>query len=1078
MTIQTLLIANRGEIAVRIAQTASGLGIRTVAIHTADDANSPHIRACDSSVQIPGTGPRGYLDAKAVVQAAVDTSCDAIHPGYGFLSENSDFADLTAKAGLIFVGPDSDTLSRFGDKIAAIDLAKQCDVPTIPGLPIVQSAQDLTTFWGGLPEGSAIMIKAASGGGGRGMRIVRSADDIEVALQACRAEAKQAFGDDTLYAEQLVLNARHIEVQVIGDGTGAVLHLGERECTLQRRNQKLVEIAPSPSLDDDTRALLCNAALRMAQAVNYRGLCTFEFLLSVDTGLPYFIEANPRIQVEHTVTEEIYGLDLVEIQLGIAAGSTLAELDLLDARPAPRGFAIQCRVTLEDIDDSGTLRPASGVLTRYEPPTGPGLRVDGFAHGGYKVHTGFDPLLAKVITRSLGPDFVAAIRKADSALERFAVEGVATNIPFLRALLNRPDVQANDVSTALVEREMTSISVAQAPYRTEPIDVAQATTNTKFDLDPDQTGITAPLQGTVFEIPVNEGDSVTAGQTIAVLEALKMEHLVIAPQSGTIAKLPISVGETLDVGQLVAALVPSEDATSDTHAQEVEDPNILRPDLQELNHRLSMGQDEARPEQVAKRKSRGKSTARENLSRLTNPETFDEYGALTVAAQRRRRKLDDLIANTTGDGIITGFGDVNADLFDPDKTRCALAIYDYMVLAGTQGVYNHAKQDRLFALARDAQTPLILFAEGGGGRPGDSDTAAVTGLDVPTFATFASLADKVPLIGVASGRCFAGNAALLGCCDVIIATEDSNIGMAGPAMIEGGGLGRFKPEEIGPIGVQTENGVVDIRVPDEEAGAEAAKTYLSYLQGPLSDWTAPDPINLRTKIPANRKRAHDVRDVIEGLADTGSVLELRPDFGVGIRTAFIRIEGRSYGVMANNAMHLGGAIDGPAALKAARFMDLCEKYRLPILSLCDTPGFIVGPDAEKTGLVRDVCQMFLSAAKLTVPVFGVVLRKGYGLGAMAMVGGGFHENAFTISWPTGEFGGMGLEGAVQLGFRKELDAIDDPEQKQALFDKLLAKFYEHGKALSIGAVFEIDAVIDPAETRRWVANGARRMRLT
>lgn len=1072
MIIQTLLIANRGEIAVRIAQTAAGLGIRTVAIYTPDDATSPHIAACDEGVQLPGTGPRGYLDIKAVVQAALDHGCNAIHPGYGFLSENSSFAQAVQQAGLIFVGPAPDILAQFGDKIAAIELAKACDVPTLPGLSGIGCAQDLRDFFATLPTEASVMVKATSGGGGRGMRVVRDARDSEAAIQVCRAEAKQAFGDDTLYAELLVQDARHIEVQVVGDGSGAVA-LGERECTLQRRNQKLVEISPSPSLDDTIRAQICDAAVRMAQAVTYRGLCTFEFLVARGSHAFYFIEANPRIQVEHTITEELYALDLVEAQLAIAEGQALSDLGLDAPHPAPRGFAVQCRVTLEDIDDTGTLRPASGVVSRYEPPTGPGIRVDGFAHGGYKVHTGFDPLLAKVIVRSLSPDFEGAVRKADATLGRFSIAGVATNLPFLRALLNRPDVRANDVSTALVETELTAIAADQPAYRVDPAAVMPDTKRQEMNLAEGQTAVPAPLQGTVFEICVAEGETVTVGQTIAVLEALKMEHLVTAPCSGTITMLPIALGDTLDPGQLVAALIATGTASEDAPTQEAEDPNTLRPELEELKHRLSMGHDAARPEQVAKRKSRGKSTARENLARLTDPDRFDEYGALTVAAQRRRRKLEDLIATTTGDGIITGFGDVNADLFGPDKTRCALAIYDYMVLAGTQGVYNHSKQDRLFALTREAKTPLILFAEGGGGRPGDSDTAAVTGLDVPTFATFAKLADRVPLIGVASGRCFAGNAALLGCCDVIIATEDANIGMAGPAMIEGGGLGRFKPEQIGPIDVQTANGVVDIRVPDEVTGAEVAKAYLSYLQGPLPDWSAPDQIDLRTKIPVNRKRAHDVRTVIEGLADTGSVLELRPGYGVGIRTAFIRIEGRSFGIMANNSMHLGGAIDGPAALKAARFMDLCEKYQIPIVSLCDTPGFIVGPDAEETGLVRDVCQMFLSAAKLTVPVFGVVLRKGYGLGAMAMVGGGFNENAFTVSWPTGEFGGMGLEGAVQLGFRKELDAVEDPEQKQALFDQLLAKFYEHGKALSIGAVFEIDAVIDPAETRRWVANGAR-----
>lgn len=1070
MNIQNLLIANRGEIAIRIAQTAADIGLRTVAIYTKDDAASLHVQHCDTAAELPGVGVRGYLDAQAIVDLALAQGCDAIHPGYGFLSENAGFATLVEQAGLRFVGPTADCIDQFGDKIAARDLALACNVPVVPGIGQLTDAEQAVDLMQALPEGTGVMIKAAAGGGGRGMRIVHTAADIPAALDTCRAEAMQAFGNDQLYAERLISDARHIEVQVIGDGTGAVAHLGERECTLQRRHQKLIEIAPSPSLSDETRAVICDAALRMAQAVNYRGLGTFEFLVDIRTQEPFFIEANPRIQVEHTVTEELFGVDLVQIQLAISGGATLKDLALPD-RPGA-GFAIQTRVTLEDIADDGSIRPASGVITRYEPPSGPGIRVDGAGFGGYAVHTGFDPLLAKVITRSAG-DFTTAVAKADRALSRFQIDGVATNLPFLRALLNRHDVRTNDVTTRSVEQQMAQIAEAQALYRPVEVETAETVAQSEPTLSPGEIAIRAPLQGTISSMPLADGATIHAGQTVAVLEAMKMEHLVTADQSGVVTRVLTDAGETLAHGQIIAVL-QADNSIAD--AAQAEQTDTARPELDELRDRLAAGQDAARPEKVSKRKALGKSTARENLARLTDPEQFEEYGALALAAQRERRSLDDLIANTTGDGIITGVGAVNADQFGADLSRCALAIYDYLVLAGTQGDLNHAKQDRLFGLAHDWSLPVILFAEGGGGRPGDTDGRSISGLDVPTFATFASLANKVPLIGVVSGRCFAGNAALLGCCDVIIATEDSNIGMAGPAMIEGGGLGRFTPDQIGPIDVQTANGVVDIRVSDESEGAEVAKKYLSYIQGETVGWAAPDQDRLRQAIPVNRKRVHDVRAVIETLADEGTVLELRPDYGIGIRTAFIRIEGRPFGLMANNALHLGGAIDGPAAVKAARFMDMCEKYGLPILSLCDTPGFIVGPDAEETGLVRDVCQMFLSAAKLTVPVFAVVLRKGYGLGVMAMTKGGFHESAFTVSWPTGEFGGMGLEGAVQLGFRKELEALTDPAEKQALFDQLLAQYYEHGKALSVATAFEIDAVIDPADTRRWVLNGARTFR--
>ena len=414
---------------------------------------------------------------------------------------------------------------------------------------------------------------------------------------------------------------------------------------------------------------------------------------------------------------------------------------------------------------------------------------------------------------------------------------------------------------------------------------------------------------------------------------------------------------------------------------------------------------------------------------------------------------------------------MNGGLFGPERARCLIVAYDYTVLAGTQGARNHKKQDRLFELAERQRLPIVLFAEGGGGRPGDTEGLGVTGLDVPTFAQFAKLSGLAPLVGVASGRCFAGNAALLGCCDVVIATRDSSIGMGGPAMIEGGGLGVVRPDDVGPVSMQAPNGVIDIVVEDEIEAAAAAKTYLSYFQGRTTSWTAPDQRRLRGLIPENRLRVYDMRAVVEALADEGSVMELRAAFGLGIVTALVRIEGRPLGLIASNPRHLGGAIDSDAADKAARFLQLCDAYDLPIVSLCDTPGFMVGPEAETTALVRHVCRMFVTAASVTAPWFTIVLRKGYGLGAQAMAGGGFHAQCFTVSWPTGEFGGMGLEGAVRLGFRKELAAIEDAVEREKLFRTMVAKYYETGKATNIASVLEIDQVIDPIETRRWILRG-------
>lgn len=439
--------------------------------------------------------------------------------------------------------------------------------------------------------------------------------------------------------------------------------------------------------------------------------------------------------------------------------------------------------------------------------------------------------------------------------------------------------------------------------------------------------------------------------------------------------------------------------------------------------------------------------------------------------------MEDLVERTSGDGMLTGLGLVNSDSFPEDRARCAFAIGDYMVLAGTQGQRHHRKLDRIFHTAGDWNIPVVLFAEGGGGRPGDTERFTYAGIANKTFSQFASLSGQVPLVGVVSGRCFAGNAALLGCCDVIIADESSNIGMAGPAMIEGGGLGVYPPEAIGPISEQSRNGNVDICVKDEAEACAVARKYLSYFQGPISDWTAPDPRRLRHVVPENRLRVYEVREAIQGMADVDSVLELRREFGVGMVTALIRIEGKPFGVIANNPKHLGGAIDAAAADKASRFMQLCDAFDIPLISLCDTPGFMVGPEAERTALVRHVSRMFVTARSLSVPLFGVVLRKCYGLGAQGMVGGGTYDNFFTVSWPTGEFGPMGLEGAVTLGYRRELEALTDPGEKKALYDKLLAEFYQQGKAIKVAQTLEIDAVIDPVRTREWVLAGLRSVKL-
>ncbi|KLN53641.1 carboxyl transferase domain-containing protein [Variovorax paradoxus] len=1076
-----VLIANRGEIAVRLVRALRDLGIASVAVHARDDASALHVQLADTAVALDAAGPSAYLDIAALIGVAKAQGCDAVHPGYGFLSERADFAQACADAGLVFIGPAPEQLALFGDKARARALATQCDVPVMPGSAgAVTLAQAQAFFAEQHAQGAAgVMIKAIGGGGGRGMRAVLNADELPEAHARCMSEAKAAFGVEGVYVERLMRNARHIEIQVLGDGQ-AVASLGERECTLQRRFQKLVEIAPSPSLPGALRAAITQAALRMAKAAGYCSLGTFEFLVDAESAtLPFvFIEANPRLQVEHTVTEAVTGLDLVQLQMAVAAGQPLKALGVeADRTAAQRGFAVQWRINAETLDAHGNARPSGGTLARFDLPSGPGVRVDTHGYAGLAPSPHYDTLLAKLIVHSPSPRFADALRRSLRALDECHVEGIATNLALLRAIAARPEFAVQAVHTRFVEAHLGDLLAAAASLEKHARKIAPADAQAAVieDDDADDLTIKAPMPAKLVQFEVAVGDVLPAGAQLGVLEAMKMEHLLHAPAAGRVVALLAEPGDYLVEGQSLVRLEPVDAQAAATETRADHDLDAIRPDLQKVIDRHAPILDANRKPAVDKRHAQGGRTARENIADLcdtaSDPGNFIEYGALAIAAQTRRRTLEDLIANTPADGMVTGLGSINAKQFGPEASRCAVLAYDYTVLAGTQGMRNHHKTDRLLAVAHQLRLPVVLFAEGGGGRPGDTDMPIVAGLNNHTFSQFAALSGKVPVVGIVHGRCFAGNAALLGCADVIIATRGSNIGMSGPAMIEGGGLGSFAPEQIGPSSVQSRNGVIDILVEDEAAAVAAAKQYLSYFQGPVSDWQCADPRALRHVVPENRLRVYDVRAAMRGVADTGSLLELRAGFGAGIVTALARIEGKPVGLMANNPHHLGGAIDVEAADKSARFMQLCNAHGLPIVSLCDTPGFMVGPEIEAQAQVRHVCRMFMVASHLRVPFFAVVLRKGYGLGAQAMTAGGFDAPVFTVAWPTGEFGAMGLEGAVHLGYRKELAAVPEGAERDALFKKLVAQQYANGEAIHMAQTLEIDAVIDPAETRTWLVRG-------
>jgi len=1045
--VRKLLVANRGEIAVRIIASAALEGLATVAVYTADDRACAHVGRADEAVALPGTGAAGYLDTDAVIAAAVTAGADAVHPGYGFLAENADFARRCAEREVVFAGPPPQALEAFGDKSRARAIAASLGIPVPRGTGGPATLDEVRSLLDGLGPGGAVMVKAVAGGGGRGMAPVRGPDGLAAAYGRCAAEALAAFGSAALYAEELIEGARHVEVQVAADAAGAVLALGDRDCSVQRRRQKLIEIAPAPWLDDDVRARLHAAAAALIAAVPYRGLATVEFLVRGRDIT--FLEVNPRIQVEHTVTEEVTGLDLVALALRLADGVPLAGAGLagtgLPGGPASRGFAVQARLNAETVTPDGAVLAGTGRLDRFLPPGGRGVRVDTHGYPGYQVSPRYDSLLAKVIAS--GATLEEALARLRRALREFDLHGVPVNRDLLLAITADPALREGLIDTGYLDAHLAALAPA-----------AESTL-------PDAPGLVAlraSMTGVIVEVLTEAGAEIAAGAEVIVFEAMKMHHVVVADRPCVIREITVAVGDLVEAGQAVAYADRSASAGDAAERAASADPDHIRDDLREAIGRHRCTLDEGRPQVTERRHAQGRRTARENIADLVDPGSFVEYGALAVAAQRSTRPLPELIERTPGDGVVLGTATAGG-------VPVAVMSYDYTVLAGTQGRMGHAKTDRFLRLAERSRLPVIVFGEGGGGRGVDTDGPATSGLDCQTFWHISRLVGQVPLIGVVSGFCFAGNAALIGACDVIIATTGSSLGMGGPAMIEGGGLGVYAPEEVGPMDVQTANGMVDILVADERAAVAAAKSALSLLAGQRIPGRAADQRVQRHLVPENRLRAYDIRPVIDTLLDEGSGLELSPEHGRAMLTVLGRLDGRPVGVLASNPLHLGGAIDADGADKATRFLRLCDARGLPVVSLCDTPGFMVGPDSERQGTVRRFGAMFAAAAALSVPQVTVVLRKAYGLGAMAVAGGYLRASVLTVAWPTGEFGGMGLEGMVRLGHRKELDAIADPDERERRFADRVARLYERGKALNAASLFEIDDVIDPAGTRSVIA---------
>jgi acetyl/propionyl-CoA carboxylase alpha subunit/acetyl-CoA carboxylase carboxyltransferase component len=1026
----SVLVANRGEVALRVVRAARRLGMRVVTVHTQDEASSPVVGAADDAVELSRTGAAAYLDGPGIIRAALDHGCDMVHPGYGFLSEDAVFAEACAVAGLTFVGPSVDTLQTFGDKVSARGAAAAAGLAVLPARDHIDSWTDAQAFMDSL-GGAPIAIKARSGGGGRGIRMVEDPSQVREAFERCRSEATRVTGSGDVYVERCLAGARHVEVQVAGDGHEVAV-LGDRDCSLQSRQQKIIEIGPAPGLEEQVRRTMWDQARAIAEHVGYRGVGTVEFLVDRGSGEAWFLEVNPRLQVEHGVTEETSHCDLVAAQLLLAQGLRLAESGL-PSTPEIDGIAIEARVNLT----SGGGRPITGLVL----PSGPDLRVETHLREGMIVSESFDPLLAKVIVTRADGDLARAAERLTEVLGAVRIEGPRTNLATLGSLLSSGALHPDRLHTGLVEE------LAGRPAH-----------------DGAHGVVAASMSGTVIDVRARPGERVGPGATLVVIEAMKLEHAVTAPRESLVVDVMVAPGSTVAEGDELVSLSPAEDGVS-SEVSTTDEP--VPESLRILEQRRSLVADESRPDAVRRRHAAGRRTARENVHALLGGGAFHEYGALAVAAQRRRRPLEELEQETPADGIVTGLGTLETAEVDPFEV--AVIAHDYTVLAGTQGIQGHRKTERMLEVAVRRGSPVVVFAEGGGGRPGDTDNQArATGMDLGTFTAMARTNGRVPSVGIAAGRCFAGNAVLLGLCDLVIATDDANIGLGGPAMIEGGGMGRFSADEIGPAREQHANGVVDVLVEDEAQATEAARRFLGLLGGRSRNWEVADQDALRTVIPDQRRRSYDVRALVEVLCDRDSVLELRAGFGRSAFTALARIEGRPVGILANDVLHLGGAIDADAADKFARFLQLCDTHGLPVLSLCDTPGFMVGPESEQQAAVRHVTRMLVAAPNLWVPFMCVVTRRSYGLGGQAMAGGSYRVPDAIVAWPTGDIGAMGPEGAARLGYRKELESVPEGSQRDAEVRRLADEYQDQGRAINAASVFEIDDVIDPAQTRAWV----------
>ncbi len=1105
--LERVLVANRGEIAIRVAKAASALGMRSVGVYAPIDALSLHPRFTTDSRELKPTADpvRAYLDIEALLAIARETGCDCVHPGYGFLSENSRFAERCAAAGLTFVGPPHAVLALFGDKLRARALARSLGIPIVPGsTKALASAAEAAELAGEI--GYPVMLKAAAGGGGRGMRSVAGPGELAGAFARCRSEAEAAFGDGTLFLERRVGRPRHVEVQVLADAAGHVVHLHDRDCSVQLRNQKVIEVAPAPNLSDSLRERMLADAIRLAKAVGYLNAGTIEFLVEPERGEYWFIECNPRIQVEHTVTEQITGIDLVEAQFRIAGGATLASLGLADqsAVGAPRGFAVQARLVAR----------GAGTLTAYREPSGFGVRVEASGYLGYAPPPQFDPLLAKVIGISNSSGSLAsALDRTLRALDEFHVAGVPTNLDQLRAILAHPAVRAGDARTTVLDDEVGTSNETRAPgtpatgralalleqqaalARPGTGSAATGSSARGVEVDDGQAGVACPIAGAVVEVRAREGQMVGEGDTLLVVTALKMETEVRAPCAGILVALQaLAVGDAVAEGQIVAAIAPTAGRGASVPAPGAP---TWGPVLDEVRTLQDLARERLRAGSadpgVVRQRQRGKLTCRERIALLLDAGSFREVGSVAGFASH-----DDAgrIAAFTPANHVGGWGRIEG--------RAAVVCADDFTSRGghSDGAIG-AKSLYLDRLSMELRVPSVRLLDGssGGGsvasmvpqqkKQGESSARESSGAIIagrPRVAgsggsflpghlgssDYATQLSTVPVVNVLLGSVVGIGAAkaVLGHFSVMV-RDIAQLFVAGPPVVQHAMGYEVTKEELGGWHIHCRNGAVDNLAETESEAISLTRRFLSYLPSsvyeppPVLPTDPADPPDRRddelfTLIPRKRTSTFDIRRAIRLIADAGSFFEIGPLWGTDQVVGFVRLNGHPMGVLASDSRHAnGGAMTADGCDKLTRHLDLCDLFHLPLLNLIDNPGFAVGIEHEKSATIRKGGEWMIAFAQASVPIFTVLLRRSFGVAGNNFASPRARPSVRVV-WPSADVGGIPPEGGIEAAYKRQLAEAEDP---RALRDELMARIESARGPVGPLSRFQMEEMIDPRDTR-------------